>query len=125
METLLVRVLPKNRPALLNASKDLPTGPITSNSGGSVSQNRTFPDLLKNQNDEANFTTIASSELIKVTVKGKLTYGFKAVDLYSSQSLSPDGRHLLLTTIQKPFSYIVPYFRFPSKSVVVDLSGNW
>lgn len=122
-ETLLVRVLPKNRPALLNASKDLPTGPITSNSGGSVSQNRTFPDLLKNQNDEANFTTIASSELIKVTVKGKAT-PFKAVDLYSSQSLSPDGKYLLLTTIQKPFSYIVPYFRFPSKSVVVDLSGK-
>ena len=40
-ESLLLKVLPKSRPALLDASKDLPTGPITSNSSGTASQNRT------------------------------------------------------------------------------------
>ena len=30
----------------------------------------------------------------------------------------------MLTTIQKPYSYIVPLNRFPQKSVVYDLTGK-
>jgi hypothetical protein len=47
-------MLPKNRAALLDAKKDLPTGPIISNADGAKSQNRTYPDM-KNKNDEVNF----------------------------------------------------------------------
>jgi len=101
-DSLVIKALPKNRPALLDATKDLPTGPITSNAGGSVSQNRTFPDLLKNQNDETNFVNIASSELIKVSLNGK-TSSFMPADMYVSESLSPDGKLLLLSTIQNRF----------------------
>jgi hypothetical protein len=50
--TLLVKMLPKNRAPLLDAKKDLPTGPIISNADGAKSQNRTYPDMLKNKNDE-------------------------------------------------------------------------
>lgn len=122
-ENLLVKFLPKNRPALLDASKDLPTGAIISNSGGSVSQNRTYPDLLKNRNDELNFENIASSELHKVNLNGKSSL-WKKADMYASESFSPDGKYLMLTTIQKPFSYIVPVNRFPSKTVVTDTTGK-
>mgnify|MGYP000154901778 CR=1 FL=1 len=122
-ESLLLKVLPKSRPALLDASKDLPTGPITSNSSGTASQNRTYPDLLKNQNDEANFVTVITSELQKLDLNGKASL-FKKADMYADESFSPDGKYLILSTIQKPFSYIVPYVRFPSKSVVYDLSGK-
>jgi hypothetical protein len=48
-------MLPKNRAALLNEKKNLPTGPIVSNATGTISQNRTYQDLLKNKMDEANF----------------------------------------------------------------------
>jgi hypothetical protein len=50
-------MLPKNRAALLNEKKNLPTGPIVSNATGTISQNRTYQDLLK-KNDEANFENI-------------------------------------------------------------------
>jgi len=30
----------------------------------------------------------------------------------------------MITTIQKPFSYIVPLSRFPMKSIVYDLTGK-
>lgn len=122
-ENLLVKVLPKNRPALLDSSKDLPTGAIISNADGSVSQNRTYPDLLKNRNDEINFENIASSELHKVNINGTSTL-WKKADMYSGESFSPDGKLVMLTTIQKPFSYIVPVNRFPSKTIVTDLSGK-
>lgn len=120
---LLVKVLPKNRPALLDASKDLPTGPIISNASGTAAQNRTFADLLKNRNDELNFENIATSELHKVSLQGQSKL-WKKADMYGAESFSPDGKLLLITTLQKPFSYIVPASRFPQKTVVTDLTGK-
>lgn len=122
-ETILVKMLPKNRPALLDAKKDLPTGPIISNADGAKSQNRTYPDMLKNKNDEINFENIITSELYKINLNGTATL-FKNADMYAGESFSPDGNYIMLTTIQKPFSYIVPLNRFPSKSVVYDKAGN-
>ena len=122
-DNLLVKVLPKNRPALLDASKNLPTGAIISNADGTVSTNRTFPDLLKNKNDEANFENLATSELLKVNLSAKSSV-FKKSDMFEEISFSPDGKYLLINTLQKPFSYIVPLDRFPSKTVVTDLAGK-
>ncbi|PKP15594.1 MAG: S9 family peptidase, partial [Bacteroidetes bacterium HGW-Bacteroidetes-23] len=122
-QTILVRMLVKNRPALIDLKKDLPTGPIVSTGDGSVSQNRTYQDLLKNPLDEQNFETLVTSELFKVTLDGKAEL-FKKADMYAGESISPDGNYVMISTIQKPFSYIVPLSRFPQKSVVYDKSGK-
>jgi dipeptidyl aminopeptidase/acylaminoacyl peptidase len=122
-ETLFVKMIPKNRPSLIDSKKDLPKGPTVSSGDGSKSQNRTYPDLLKNKTDETNFETLMTSELYKVSLSGKIDF-FKAVDLYAGESFSPDGNYLMITTMQKPFSYIVPYNRFPLKSVVYDITGK-
>ncbi len=122
-ETLLICVLPKNRPALIDSKKDLPKGPTVSTSDGSKSQNRTYPDLLKNKTDEANFETLMSSELYKVNLSGKLDF-FMGSNLYAGTTFSPDGNYLMVTTVQKPFSYIVPYNRFPLKTIVYDKTGK-
>lgn len=120
---LLVRMLVAGRPALIDAKKQIPAGPIVSMSEGAKSQNRTYPDLLKNAGDEANFVTLTTSELYRVDLSGK-TQLFKAADMYASESFSPDGNYLLVTTLHKPFSYVVPLNRFPMTSVVYDLNGN-
>ncbi|WP_264547984.1 prolyl oligopeptidase family serine peptidase [Flavobacterium sp. N2820] len=122
-ETLLVKILPKNRPALIDSEKDLPKGPTVSVSDGSKSQNRTYQDLLKNKTDEANFDALVTSELYKISISGNATL-FKSAAIYAGESFSPDGNYLMLTTIQKPYSYIVPLSRFPQKSVVYDLNGK-
>ncbi|MDP2160308.1 MAG: prolyl oligopeptidase family serine peptidase [Flavobacterium sp.] len=122
-EHLLVRVLPKNRPALLDEKKNLPTGPIVSVGDGSVSQNRTYQDLLKNPMDEKNFETLVTSELYKYSLSGKAEL-FKGPAMYAGESFSPDGTYVMITTIEKPFSYIVPLSRFPQKSSVYDSNGK-
>ncbi|MDG2433243.1 prolyl oligopeptidase family serine peptidase [Flavobacterium sp.] len=122
-ENILVKMLPKNRPALLDEKKNLPTGPIVSNASGAVSSNRTYQDLLKNKRDELNFENIVTSELYKVNVNGTKSL-FKGPDMYAGENFSPDGNYILISTIQKPFSYIVPLSRFPSKSVVYDQNGT-
>jgi dipeptidyl aminopeptidase/acylaminoacyl peptidase len=120
---LLVRLLPKVRPLLIDPKKELPDGPTLSVSDGSVSQNRTYPDLLKNASDEINFVTLTSSELYTIDLSGKSEL-FKDEDMYAGESFSPDGKCLLVTTLRKPFTYIVPLNRFPQVSIVYDLTGK-
>jgi dipeptidyl aminopeptidase/acylaminoacyl peptidase len=49
---------------------------------------------------------------------------YKSAAIYAGESFSPDGNYVMLTTIQKPYSYIVPMSRFPQKSIVYDVSGK-
>ena len=122
-ETLLVKILPKSRASLIDVKKELPKGPTVSVSDGSKSQNRTYPDLLKNKIDETNFENLITSELYKVSLSGNATM-FKKADMYVGENFSPDGNYLMISTIQKPFSYIVPLSRFPQKSIVYDATGT-
>jgi len=122
-QSLLVKTIPANRPALIDGKKGIPMGPIISISDGSKSQNRTYPDMLKNKTDEANFENLISSELYKINLNGQAEL-FKGKDMYLAETFSPDGNYLMVTSILKPFSYIVPLNRFPAKTLVYDLGGT-
>lgn len=122
-KSLLVRILPANRAALIDEKRELPAGPIISMSDGRESQNRTFQDLLKNRKDEDNFETLMKSELSIVNLYGESKL-FKNAALYVEESISPDGSYVMITTINRPYSYVVPMNRFPQKSVVYDMEGN-
>ncbi len=121
---LLIKVIPENRKPLIDAAKAIPTGPIVSTAEeGVVSQNRTYQDLLKNKTDETNFETIVTSELYTIDLNGNKKL-FKKADLYGGETFSPDGNYILLTTLQKPFSYLVPLSRFPMKTIAYTAEGK-
>ena len=123
-QQVLVSVIPANRAALIDTKKNLPTGPIVSVSEeGVVSQNRTYQDLLKNKTDEANFETLVTSELYLVDINGNKKL-FKEAAMYASEAISPDGNYLMLTTLEKPFSYLVPLNRFPMKTTIYKMDGT-
>ena len=122
-EHFMIKILPKNRATLIDVKKELPNGPTVSISNSAPSQNRTYPDLLKNKIDETNFETIITSELYMVNLSGNPTL-FKKAAMFAGESLSPDGKYLMISTIQKPFSYVVPLSRFPMQATVFDLSGK-
>lgn len=121
--SLLVKMLPANRPALVDTKNAIPAGPVISVSDGTVSQNRTYQDMLKNPGDEANFVTLTTSELYQVKLDGSKTL-YKPAGMYAGTAFSPDGNLLMVTTFNKPFSYIVPLNRFPQLTVVYDLQGK-
>lgn len=122
-ENILLRTLPANKPDLINTLKDIPSGPTVSTSDGSKSQNRTYQDLLKNKTDEANFESLITSELYKVSINGTKTL-FKGAAMYAGETFSPDGNYIMINTVEKPFSYIVTVSRFPITSTVYDESGK-
>ncbi|GAB5554279.1 MAG: prolyl oligopeptidase family serine peptidase [Saprospiraceae bacterium] len=120
----LVKFLPEDRKPLIDKTTAIPTGPrVSVNQSGVRAQNRTYQDLLKDKADEANFEQLALSKLVKVDLKGKQTV-WKDTDMYDDISFSPNGQHVLMTTIRRPFSYLVPYSRFPSTTNVYSIDGN-
>jgi dipeptidyl aminopeptidase/acylaminoacyl peptidase len=122
-KSLLVRTIPADKPALINTKNTLPSGPVVSVSDGSKAQNRTYQDLLKNPIDEKNFEALASSELHKVSLDGK-SEKWMAKGMYMGESFSPDGNYILITMIERPFSYMVTYDRFPNREVVFDAQAK-
>lgn len=121
--SLLVKMLPSDRKELIDTQTSVPTGPTVSVSDGKEAQNRTYQDLLKDANDEYNFEQLARAELVKVNIDGSLAKWMQP-KMYSSISFSPDGKYVMLTHIKKPFSYLVPYYRFPSETSVYDRNGK-
>ncbi|GGD87784.1 alpha/beta hydrolase family protein [Planktosalinus lacus] len=120
----IVKVLPEDRKPLIDTENTVPTGPVISeNAEGQKAQNRTYQDLLKNTSDEANFETLVRSELWKVALNGNKTK-WKEASLYRYISPSPDGTYFLITEIKRPFSYIVPYSRFPTSYDVYNADGS-
>ncbi len=123
-DELIVKTVPANRPPLMDTRKSLPTGPTVAVSSGSKSQNRTYQDLLKNPTDETNFEILLSAELYKVNINTREQTLFRPKDLYIGESVSPDGQYVMVSTVSRPFSYIVPYSRFPLTTIVYDKDGN-
>lgn len=122
-KSLLVKMISSDRADLINTETSIPTGPTVSVNDGKKAQNRTYQDLLKNKNDEYNFEQLALSELHKISLDGGSSQWLPAA-MYQGISFSPDGKYVMVTAIEKPFSYLVPYYRFPSKSAVYSSQGK-
>lgn len=123
--SLLVTTLPENRKDLIDTTEAIPTGPTVSVSEAGVeAQNRTYQDLLKNKNDEYNFELLTQAELHKINMDGSSSL-WKKSDMYRDVSFSPDGNYVMVTTINRPFSYLVPYYRFPSTTTIYKANGDF
>jgi dipeptidyl aminopeptidase/acylaminoacyl peptidase len=121
--TLAVNLVPSKRgpaPAYQNLVPNEPNIQETSGRTGAV---QTFQDLLRSPNDEKLFEYYATSQPALIDVTGKIReVGTPAI--YDDFELSPDGKYILVTRIERPFSYLFPYSRFPKKVQVWDTTGK-
>ena len=122
-QSILVKMVSEERKPLIDTESAVPTGPTISVNDGKKAQNRTYQDLLKNKNDEHNFEQLALSELYKISLDGSKELWLES-DMYRSITFSPDGSYVMVVTIEKPFSYLVPYSRFPSKTSIYTADGD-
>lgn len=122
-KSFLVKMLPDEKKPLIDKSTAVPTGPRVSVSEGERAQNRTYQDLLQDRADEFNFEQLVRSVLFRVDLDGEKSV-WKGTAMFSRINISPNGEYVLVTALEKPFSYLVPYSRFPSKTVVYDKDGN-
>lgn len=100
-----------------------PTEPNIQETSGRAGAIATVQDLLRSPNDEKLFDYYASSQLATIDVSGKIRQiGSPAI--FETASFSPDGKYILASTIQRPYSYLFPMFRFPKKVEIWDANGK-
>jgi dipeptidyl aminopeptidase/acylaminoacyl peptidase len=120
-EQILFTAVPEKLQALPVKSR-VPTGPVVEENLGKKAPNRTYQDLLKNPYDEALFDYYATAELVIKSLTGsEKTIG--APSLYVTATPSPDGKFILSKALHRPYSYIVPFNRFPQHVQVLDVNG--
>jgi dipeptidyl aminopeptidase/acylaminoacyl peptidase len=101
----------------------VPTGPVVQESEGRPAPNPTYEDLLQNPQDELLFEHYFTDQLVIVPLSGPDQL-VGPPGLHQDAQISPDGRYLLVQTLHRPFSYLVPASRFPTLTEVWDLSGQ-
>jgi dipeptidyl aminopeptidase/acylaminoacyl peptidase len=121
---MLIRALPVNMEKLIDTDESVPSGPTISVSDGKKAQNRTYQDLLRNPEDEFNFELLTTSHIVKADLNGNTSMWLDNAKMYRGISVSPDGQYILVTNIIKPFSYLVPYRRFASQTMIYDRNGS-
>ena len=100
-----------------------PVGPVIQESEGKAAPNPTYQDLLQSADDEALFQHYFTSQLALVALDGPSRPVGKPA-LYVEAEVSPDGGHVLAVTLRPPFSYLVPWSRFPRQVQVWDIDGT-
>ena len=120
---LLVKLIPKDRKDIIDQSVVVPTGPKVTENNGEKAQNRTYQDLIKNPTDAKNFTQLSRSEIYKIDLNGNKNH-FLNARMYRAVSVSPDGKYVMVSFVKEPFSYLVPYYRFPTETHVYDLDAQ-
>ncbi len=101
----------------------VPTGPVIQENLGVITPSRTYQNLLQNAYDEQLMAYYLTSQLQQVSVGGQVEKIGKPA-IYRSASYSPDGNFLMVQTVQKPYSYLVPIYYFPYTTSILDNKGS-
>ncbi|WP_317202006.1 alpha/beta hydrolase family protein [Janthinobacterium sp.] len=122
-QSLLVRL----KPAKLGKapqSSGIPGGPSLQDSqpGAGQKQLRTYPDLLKNEDDALLFEHYVTVQLALIAVSGKARLVGQPGP-FAGVAVAPGGKYLLTSSIARPYSYIVPASSFAKRIEVRDLQG--
>lgn len=117
--TLLVRVRPTIPPAL-PAPNAAPAGPVIQENERGAAPARTFQDLLTSPADEQTFDHYATSRLYRVDVRTGASVNLLSDRIIAGAMPSPDDRYVIVTTVTRPYSYLVPVARFARTIEVID-----
>ncbi len=101
----------------------VPVGPIVQENLGVVTPSRTYQNLLGNDYDQLLMAYYLTSQLKAIDLNGNaVAIGKPAI--YRNAAYSPDGKYLMVQTVVKPYSYLVPIYAFPLKTAILEASGN-
>jgi dipeptidyl aminopeptidase/acylaminoacyl peptidase len=124
-KTLLVKLVPEGIGAP-PPEPVVPAGPSIQETTGEKGESSTYEnrDTLRNKHDEDVFDYYAASQLALVdAATGAITPVGKPGN-YDLVAAAPDGQHMLVAAIHKPYSYVTTYDRFPREVEVWDASDR-
>jgi dipeptidyl aminopeptidase/acylaminoacyl peptidase len=101
-----------------------PTEPQVEETEGKHSQMATFTDLLRTDADADVFDALATTIPLRVQPESGAVTELGPPGLYYHLADSPDGSHLLVYRLQRPFSFRVPYPYFGRRVEVWSADGQ-
>jgi len=115
--------------ALSNGVDELVTAPVIiephiEETEGKTTQMATFQDLLTSRSDEDTFEALATAQLARIDPETGNAQLLGEPGLLSSFGESPDGRHILVHRVQRPFSFRVPFVYFARTVEVWSSAGD-
>lgn len=122
-KSLLVEIVKPNRGAP-PADVVVPEGPHVQESLGGATGSATLEDMLQNPHDEDLFEYYATSQLALVDLGTNKVTPIGKAGIIESARISPDGKDLLVTTVHRPFSYLLGVRSFPKEIEVWDITGK-
>lgn len=102
----------------------LPIGPAIRESAGAASPEPLGRDLLEDEHGAALLEHYGTSQLRLVHPVEGSRRPVGSPGLFALAEPSPDGRHLLVVRLHRPFSFLLPHERFPRSIEVWDLDGE-
>jgi dipeptidyl aminopeptidase/acylaminoacyl peptidase len=101
-----------------------PIEPRVEEAAGKRSQMATFTDLLRTAADADVFEALATTVPLRVDPDSGAATELGPPGLYYHLSESPDGEHLLVYRLQRPFSYRVPFPYFARRVELWSATGQ-
>ncbi len=97
--------------------------PQVEETAGKHSQMATFQDLLRTVADEDAFEALATTVPLRVDPESGVAVTLGPAGLYRFLGESPDGQHVLVGKLQRPFSFRVPWVYFARRVEVWSAAG--
>ena len=124
-KTLLVKLVPAGQGAA-PPEPVVPPGPSIQESNGQSGESSTYEvrDTLNSKHDEDLFDYYASTQLALIdATTGAVTPIGKPAN-YETTLPAPDGSHILVTYLHRPYSYVTTYDHFPTEVEVWDVTNR-
>ena len=124
-KTLLAKLVPENAGAPPAATIG-GAGPSIQETGGQKGESSTYEarDTLRNKDDEALFDYYGSSQLALIDAATGQVTRIGAPGILARVDVAPDGEHILVDSIKRPYSYVVTAGRFPHDVEIWDHTGK-
>lgn len=122
-KSLLAVFVPDSR-APMPQVETVASGPEVRSIDKGATPNRTFRFLMETPYDMAMLEWLSIGQIAQIDVSSGAVHKIGQPDMYKSINISPNGQHLLVEIMRKPFSYNVPVSSFGSDLVIWDLQGK-
>lgn len=121
--TLLAELVPAKRGAMPPA-QTVPQGPDIQESSGKPAPVRTFEDMLTSAHDEDLFDYYATAQLALVDAESGRATPIGQPAIFETIDPAPDGQHILVARLHRPYSYLLPFEFFPKEVEVWDRNAK-
>ncbi len=120
---LLVRLVPAAR-GPVPKPPPAPSGPNVQESAGRSGPIRTYQDMLTSPYDELLFDYYCTAQLAAVDFATLRLAPVGEPAILAAAEPAPDGKHLLIGIVQRPYSYVHSFSSFPRETLVWDRAGK-